>query len=79
VIEPWGKDSLRVRSTMRPVLHEENWALLPAGSSEEPEISLGEDGRASITNGRITARVDPRGQIGFFNPKGDLLLEEFCA
>ena len=29
VIEPWGKDSLRVRSTMGPVLDEEDWALLP--------------------------------------------------
>jgi alpha-D-xyloside xylohydrolase len=77
VIEPWGKDSLRVRSTMRPFLDEQDWALLRAESSEEPKISIGGDGRAAITNGRITARVDPRGQVGFFNQKGELLLEEF--
>ena len=41
VIEPWGKDSLRVRSTMRPFLDEQDWALLPAESSEEPKISIG--------------------------------------
>ena len=52
VIEPWGKDSLRVRSTMGPVLDEEDWALLPVESSEEPNISIGEDGRACIDNQR---------------------------
>ena len=77
VIEPWGKDSLRVRSTMRPFLDEQDWALLPAESSEEPKISIGADGGGSITHGRITARIDPRGQVGFFNQKGELLLEEF--
>jgi alpha-D-xyloside xylohydrolase len=76
VIEPWGKDSLRVRSTMRSSLDEQDWALLLAESSEEPKLSIETDGRASITNGRITAHVDPRGQVGFFNQKGELLLEE---
>ena len=77
VIEPWGKDSLRVRSTMRPFLDEQDWALLPAESSEEPKISIGADGGGSITHGRITARIDPRGHVGFFNKNGELLLEEF--
>ena len=77
VIEPWGKDSLRVRSTMRPAFEDEDWALLPRERSEEPEISIRGDGSASITHGRITARVDPRGQIAFLNQKGEILLEEF--
>ncbi len=77
VIEPWGKDSLRVRSTMRAALEDQDWALVRGQRSEEPEISIAGDGSASITHGRITARVDPRGQIAFFNQKGELLLEEF--
>ena len=78
VIEPWGKDSLRVRSTMRPGLRRPR---LGAGSRvsapKTPEISIAGDGSASITHGRITARVDPRGQIAFLNQKGEVLLEEF--
>ena len=77
VIEPWGKDSLRVRSTMRRDFEEEEWALLQRERPEEPEISIRGDGSASITHGRITARVDPRGQIAFLNQKGEVLLEEF--
>jgi alpha-D-xyloside xylohydrolase len=77
VIEPWGKDSLRVRSTMRRAFEEEDWALLRKERSEETAISIPGNGSASITHGRITARVDPRGQIAYFNQKGELLLEEF--
>jgi len=61
VIEPWGNDSLRVRSTMRRDFEEDEWALLQSERPEEPEISIRGDGSASITHGRITARVDPRG------------------
>ena len=77
VIEAWGKDSLRVRGTMRACLEDQNWALLPRESAETPEISISSDGSASITNGRITARVDPRGQITFSNQKREVLLQEF--
>jgi alpha-D-xyloside xylohydrolase len=76
-IEPWGKDSLRVRSTMSASFGDENWALLRSERSDAPEISIQADGSASITNGRITACVDPRGQIAFINQKGEVLLEEF--
>ena len=61
IIESWGKDSLRIRSTMRPAFEDEDWALLRGERSEQPEISLAGDGSASITHGRITARIDPRG------------------
>jgi alpha-D-xyloside xylohydrolase len=77
VIQPWGKDSLRVRGTMRPGFEDQNWALLRRERTETPEISIQGDGSASITNGRITARVDPRGQIAFFDQKGEVVLEEF--
>jgi alpha-D-xyloside xylohydrolase len=77
VIQPWGKDSLRVRSTMSPELENEDWALLPGPHIEPAGVVIGNDGSASITNGRITARIDPRGQIAFFNHKGEVLLQEF--
>ncbi|HEY5741908.1 MAG TPA: hypothetical protein VIS99_05145, partial [Terrimicrobiaceae bacterium] len=77
VIEPWGRDSLRVRSSMRPAFEDHEWALLRGERSESPEISIPGDGSAAITHGRVTARIDPRGQIAFFNQKGELLLEEF--
>jgi alpha-D-xyloside xylohydrolase len=77
VIQPWGKDSLRVRSTMRPALENEDWALLPVEASKPPAISIQTDGSASISNGRITARIDPRGQVSFLNQKNDVLLQEF--
>ena len=77
VIEAWGKDSLRVRSTMSACFEDQDWALVPRENAETPEISIQGDGSASITNGRITARVDPRGQIAFVDRKGEVLLEEF--
>jgi alpha-D-xyloside xylohydrolase len=77
VIEPWGKDGLRVRSTMLPAFEGEDWALLLRGRLEAPDISILDDGSASITHGRITARIDPRGQITFRNQTGAVLLEEF--
>jgi alpha-D-xyloside xylohydrolase len=77
VIEPWGKASLRVRSTMRPFLDQQDWALLPVEGAEEPNISIGR-GRPRIDNPRANyCRREPRGQIGFFNQRGELLLEEF--
>lgn len=77
VIEPWGTDSLRVRSTLRATFEDEDWALLPHRPSEPADILLPADGSASITHGRLTARIDPRGQITFLNQKGEVLLQEF--
>ena len=58
IIEPWGRDSLRVRSTMRAALEDEDWALLRGDHSETPEIAIRRDSSASISHGRITARID---------------------
>ena len=73
VIEPWGKDSLRVRSTMSPFLDEQDWALLCAESSEEPKVSIGADGGGSITHGRITARIGPARAYRLLQPAGGAL------
>jgi alpha-D-xyloside xylohydrolase len=75
-IEPWGENSLRVRATVAPELNDKDWALLPAKPSAKVEVSGFEDG-ARIVNGNISAVVNGRGQLRFYNQDGKLLLEEF--
>ena len=75
-IEPWGNNSLRVRATVAPELNDKDWALLPASPSAKVEVSEFEDG-ARIVNGNISAVVNGRGQLRFYNQNGKLLLEEY--
>lgn len=74
-IEPWGENALRVRSTKMPQMPPEDWAL-EAPHSASAEIVIGER-EATVTNGKITAKVTKAGKITFYNQKGKLLLEEF--
>ena len=74
-IEPWGENGLRVRATMEAQMPEKDWALLPRGETDA-DIAI-EGGEASVTNGKITARLDESGKLRFFNRDGRLLLEEF--
>ena len=76
-IEPWGKDSLRVRATPGPRLLEQDWALL-ALPPQEPEIAIGEE-RATIRNGRLQAEIDHEGRLRFFKAPGgeEILAEEW--
>jgi alpha-D-xyloside xylohydrolase len=78
LVEPWGPDALRVRSTMHADFDREHWALdtdRPAGAAG---IRIADDGKsASIRNGNILAQIDPRGQISYYNAAGDLLLAEY--
>ena len=78
LIEPWGRDALRVRSTMQADFAQEHWALdaeRPPGAADV-NIADGDDG-ASIRSGDILARIDPRGQISYYNAAGNLLLAEY--
>ncbi|MBQ6321891.1 MAG: family 31 glucosidase, partial [Lachnospiraceae bacterium] len=69
-IEPWGKDSLRVRATKRNRMEDQNWALLdPAPCDAEIRISEHE---AEIQNGRIRAVMTDAGKIFFYNDSGRL-------
>lgn len=93
VIEPWGRDGLRVRATVRAQLDNTAWALteeVPHGSRQPaPDVPIRiDDTEATITNGRITARLtdnkaDPGHtgvlQAGFlqFFRDGELLLSEY--
>ena len=87
-IQAWGKDSLRVRSTMQSAFTGNDWALTepPAPTQATVEIRSVDhwvgDGRidqreeATITNGRIRATVNFAGIISFY--KDDkLILREY--
>ena len=63
-IEPWGRDSLRVRSTMLPEFSGKEWALTETPEQTEAVISIEE--QATITNGRIKATVNHAGVISFY-------------
>jgi alpha-D-xyloside xylohydrolase len=78
LVEPWGTDALRVRSTMHAGFDREDWALEGGRPPESADIHIADDGQsASIRNGNILARIDPRGQISYYNAAGDLLLAEY--
>src|SRR5699024_12426336 len=60
VVEPWGRDSIRVRATMRGDVLDTDWALLPprAGSHDDVTIEI-HDGGATLCNGTIRAELEP--------------------
>ncbi len=91
LIEPWGKDALRVRSTMLPNLTGNDWALsenVPASSDVEVKTfeidhwvgdgNIDKRTNASIRNGRIRAEVNFVGIISFYRDD-ELVLREFFA
>lgn len=87
-IEPWGKNSLRVRATMLPAFTGNNWALTenvePAASNitiEESEFLLFgtipmKRQTGIIVNGRVKAVVNHAGVISFYRDD-DLILREY--
>jgi len=78
LIEPWGKDALRVRGTMYAKLDAAHWALADVRPPGAADIRIDDGGEsASIRNGDIVARIDPRGQISYYNGTGKLLLAEY--
>ncbi|MDR1559327.1 MAG: glycoside hydrolase family 31 protein [Clostridiales bacterium] len=78
-IIPWGKDSLRVITSMMSDPQMNDWALLPQ-SDTDYSLKI-EDMKASITVRKITAVAEVCGwnkriDIKFYNDKGELLLAE---
>ena len=77
-IEPWGKDALRVRSTMLGKFSDNVWALTENNEKGYSQIDIYDidhwvgDGtidkrtNASITNGRIRAEINFVGIISFY-------------
>ena len=89
MIEAWGADSLRVRATQWAGFPNEDWALLPPPAStpvsthapahapaSHARVEI-KDGRASIVNGKIEARIDTKGRISFWRTGGALLAQEY--
>ncbi|GHU88332.1 glycosyl hydrolase [Spirochaetia bacterium] len=80
-IEPWGENSLRVRSTKMAEMpgvsggNVEDWALLPPKPCAA-DIRIGDDG-ASIRNGKLEIRINNSGNISAYNSRGELLLKEY--
>ncbi|MFT2690244.1 TIM-barrel domain-containing protein [Clavibacter zhangzhiyongii] len=87
VVEPWGPDSLRVRSRIMAPVADSDWALLP---QPEADARIEVDGAtARITNGGITAVLvsessygyqtgyeENRCHVTFLDRHGEVLLEE---
>lgn len=73
-IEPWGKNSLRVRATPDGRLSSKNRALLEI-NKEKADIVINDD-NASITNGNAKAEIDKNGKITIYNREGKIMLEE---
>lgn len=80
-LEPWGEDSLRVRSAMMGDILDTDFALLEVGE-REVEITIGDNNNeASIRNGKLKAVLQVDGwtkncQVSYYNQKGQLLLQE---
>lgn len=87
-IEAWGRDALRVRSTMQHRLQNTDWALSEAPSVKEAVVTIEEEDHwvgdgtidkrqfATITNGKIKAVVNFVGIISFYKD-GELILREY--
>lgn len=75
VIEPWGKNALRIRATRKNKLSDRVGALTEAVENTSACVSL-ENGVGEITNGRIKASLDSYGKIIFYFDDRKIL-EEF--
>jgi alpha-D-xyloside xylohydrolase len=75
-IEPWGRNSVRIRATKMSSMPSENWALLEL-PKEEVDINITKDS-ATLINGRIKASITRRGKVTIWNANGKLLLEEYA-
>ncbi len=80
VVEPWGPDSLRVRSVLMGEVRDERFALLDPVPCQDVEIGI-EAEKAFIRCGKITARLEVAGwqrraRLTFWNQRGEVLLQE---
>ncbi|HEU5395810.1 MAG TPA: glycoside hydrolase family 31 protein [Verrucomicrobiae bacterium] len=78
-VEPWGRDSIRVRATTLPEMPLRDWSLLPA-TKRSAKLSL-QANEARLGNGRLTATIDAKtGRVRFFKSGSDEpLCEEIFA
>lgn len=88
-IEPWGKDSFRVRASMQAEPTGNNWALTEIVEKCEPQITIEEEDHwvgdgtidkkpiATIVNGHLKAVVNFAGVISFYRDHKLILREYF--
>lgn len=76
-IEPWGKNSLRVRATHMAEMPQENWALTELPETSDSEIEIHEDGSAELRHGKLIVRFTASGKLSFWNREGRQLLNEY--
>ena len=79
LINPWGKNALRIRATKYPEFTGKDWALeekVP-DDGRRAEVEINEkDNTATITNGRLKITVNSKGVLGFFRD-GEKFLQEY--
>lgn len=77
-IEAWGKDSIRIRATQYMDFTKRNWALCEEISDEQKQAVIDINGTepATLTNGRISVKVNMVGVLSFFRD-GTLFLREY--
>ncbi len=68
-IEPFGKNSLRVRITKMPEMPQKDWAFITPEHTEAV-INISEE-LCSITNGNITGKINKFGVMWFEKEKGE--------
>jgi len=73
ILEPWGPDCLRFRSTPSQQMQEENWNLREP-SNVACTLEIGEK-ESKIINGNLTATINDQGKVTFFIC-GKTILEE---
>lgn len=78
LIEPWGKNALRVRATRYPDFTGQNWALDEEISENESraEVEISEEENcAQITNGRLKISINANGVLRFYKDGRQFLKE----
>lgn len=76
MIEPWGRDSLRIRSTLEPNFIDRDWALTEKINHGNAKINVDNNG-GEIINGKISAKINTNGVITFYKDGKQILHEYF--
>lgn len=78
MIEPWGRNAVRVRATQRSSFLEDDdlSALLPDPTPTDAVITQ-EGNQTVLVNGKLRVVVSAAGKISYYNSDGRLLLKEY--
>jgi alpha-D-xyloside xylohydrolase len=78
-VEPWAKDSIRVRATILPEMPLRDWSLLQR--KKTPAKAIIENDSARLINGKLTATIEAKsGRVHFFKTgTSELLCDELFA